>query len=59
MFRKELCDIAGEIQGETPLAYRFFDGQRAVWLPKSQCEWDPDEKVMTMSEWLAKEKELI
>ena len=59
MPRKELCDIACEIQGETPLAYRFFDGKITVWLPKSQCEWDPDEKVMTMPEWLAKEKELI
>ena len=59
MFRKELCDIAGEIQGETEKAYRFFDGKATVWLPKSQCEWDPDEKTMTMPAWLAKEKELI
>jgi hypothetical protein len=59
MPRKELADISGEIQGETEKAYRFFDGTRTVWLPKSQCEWDPQDKTMTMPEWLAKEKELI
>ena len=54
-----LVDIAGELKGETEKAYRFFDGLRLVWLPKSQCEWDPDAKTITMEEWLAKEKELI
>lgn len=55
----KLIDIAGEVQGETEKAYRFFDGTRVVWLAKSQCEWDPDDKTMAMPEWLAKEKELI
>lgn len=59
MTRSPLVDIAGELQGETEKAYRFFDGTRTVWLPKSQCQWDPDDKTMTMEEWLAKEKELI
>lgn len=59
MPKRELCDIAGEVRFETENAYRFFDGTRLVWLPKSQCEWDKDEKIMTMPEWLAKEKELI
>ena len=59
MARIKLVDIAGELQGETDLAYRFFDGTRTVWLPKSQSQWDPDAKEMTMEEWLAKEKELI
>jgi hypothetical protein len=56
-----LVDISGELVEpfETERAYRFFDGTRTVWLPKSQCEWDPDAKVMTMMEWLATEKELI
>ena len=53
------CQIAGEIQGETDRAYRFFDGIRTVWLPKSNCEWDQDDKTMAMPGWLAKEKELI
>lgn len=54
-----LVDIVGEVRGETDAAYRFYDGILTVWLPKSQCEWDADEKTMTMPEWLAREKELI
>jgi hypothetical protein len=57
--KSNLVDIAGEVRGETQLAYRFFDGENTVWLPKSNCEWDADTKVMTMPEWLAQEKELI
>lgn len=59
--KSPLVDIAGELVApfETEKAYRFFDGTRTVWLPKSQCEWDADTKTMTMEEWLAKEKELI
>lgn len=41
-----LVDIAGEIRAETDKAYQFFDGIRTVWLPKSQCEWDADDKTM-------------
>jgi len=57
--KSDLVDIAGEIRGETDAAYRFFDGARTVWLPKSQVEWDADDKTMAMPEWLATEKELI
>jgi hypothetical protein len=57
--KSDLTDISGEIKGETEKAYRFYDGKITVWLPKSQCEWDDLEEVMTMPEWLAKEKELI
>jgi len=56
---RELIDIAGEIRGETDAAYRFHDGARTVWLPKSQCHWDEDDKTMAMPTWLATEKELI
>ena len=58
---RELTDIAGELVPpfETAAAYRFYDGARTVWLPKSQCEWDEHDKVMTMPVWLAQEKELI
>lgn len=59
MPKRELVDLAGEIRFETDLAYRFFDGTKTVWLPKSQCEWDKDAKEMTMPIWLATEKELI
>jgi len=59
MPKRELADIAGEITAETAAAYRFYDGARTVWLPKSQCEWDADTKTMTMPIWLATEKGLI
>ena len=57
--RDKLVDIDGEIVFETEKAYRFDDGKRTVWLPKSQVEWSKDEKYMTMPTWLAKDKELI
>lgn len=57
--KSDLVDVAGEIQGETDKAYRFFDGTHTVWLPKSQCAWDSDDNTMAMPEWLAMEKELI
>jgi len=59
--RSDLVDIAGELRGESPSgkAFRFHDGTREVWLPKSLCEWDHDAQTMAMPEWLAKEKELI
>jgi hypothetical protein len=59
MTKSDLTDVAGEVCGETDKAYRFFDGKRTVWLPKSQCEWDANDKTMAMPEWLAKDKELI
>ena len=58
MTRSDLVDVAGEIHAETDKAYQFYDGARTVWIPKSQCEWDPDAKTMAMPEWLAKDKEL-
>lgn len=66
MSRNQLVDIAGELVPpyETEKAYRFYDGRVAVWLPKSQVEWDASDTnkysgTMTMPEWLAEEKELI
>ena len=57
--KSDLVDIGGEIRGETANAYRFHDGIRTVWLPKSRREWDAADSTMAMPEWLAKEKELI
>jgi hypothetical protein len=57
--KSDLIDVAGEVRGETDKAYRFANGERTVWLPKSQCEWDETDKTMAMPEWLAKDKELI
>lgn len=56
--RDRLIDITGEVLFDTEKAYRFNDGTKEVWLPKSQCEWDEDAKEMTMPEWLATEKGL-
>lgn len=55
----DLVDVAGEIKSETDKAYRFFDGSRTEWVPKSQCEWDADAKTMSMPEWLAMDKGFI
>lgn len=55
----DLVDIAGEIKGESPLAYRFYDGAVTEWVPKSQVEWDADDKVLTLPYWLALEKGFI
>ena len=49
----DLVDLAGEIRGETDKAWRFYDGKEMCWLPKSQCEWDEDSRIMTVPEWLA------
>jgi hypothetical protein len=40
-------------------AYHFDDGDTHVWLPRSLCEWDPDQKEMTMPEWLAMDRGLV
>jgi RNase P/RNase MRP subunit p29 len=56
---KELIDIAGQILFETEKAYRFDSGDKQEWIPKSQCQWDQDNKVMTMPEWIAMEKGFI
>ncbi len=57
----DLIDVSGELVEpyETDAAYRFFDGSRTVWLPKSQCEWDEEDMMMVMPEWLARIKGLI
>ena len=55
----DLVDLAGELRGETERAWRFFDGERTVWLPKSLCEWDERDRVMTMPEFVALEKGLL
>lgn len=58
-YKSDLVDIACEVQAETDKAYLIFDGDTKVWLPKSQCEFDQDDKTMAIPIWLAKEKGLI
>jgi hypothetical protein len=56
--RERVIDIACEVRGETPAAYRLYDGKTTEWIPKSQCEKN-DDGTVTMPEWLAREKGFI
>lgn len=53
-----IVDIAGELRHETDKALLIFDGDKTVWLPKSQVEVN-DDGTFAMPEWLAKDKGLI
>jgi hypothetical protein len=57
----DIINIAGQLVKpfQTEKAYHFYDGKTTCWLPKSQCQWDKDDKTMAMPEWLAMEKGLI
>lgn len=56
----ELADIDCEIIAQTEKAYKIDVGRdEAVWIPKSQCQWDKDAKQMTMPVWLAIDKGLV
>lgn len=63
--KSDLIDIDMQIFAETAKAVLMSDTGRkenAVWLPKSQIEYDQASIGMvqvTMPEWLAKEKGLI
>jgi hypothetical protein len=56
--RSDLVDIAAEIRGESPKAWRLYDGSRTEWVPKSWVENNGD-GTFAMPEWLAKEKGFI
>lgn len=51
-------EISAEMINETDKAFQLFDGDRKVWVPKSQVTWT-GKNLWEMPEWLAKEKELI
>jgi N-acetylglucosamine-6-phosphate deacetylase len=55
--KSNLIDIAVELKHETDKAYLVTDGSKDAWLPKSQCEYA--DGIVTMEEWLAKDKGLI
>jgi hypothetical protein len=55
----DIIEIAGELRHETENAYRFYDGGKTVWIPKSQAEWRETDKTMQLPEWLALERGLI
>lgn len=59
-----LTDIAVILKHETAKAWLVNDGTRDVWIAKSQAELIVDDvkgasHILTLPEWLAKEKELI
>lgn len=49
----ELIEFTGKVEQTTPKAYLFQSDfmKEPVWVPRSQCEWDPDEGVMKIKEW--------
>lgn len=58
--KSDLIDCAVHLHTETEKAWLVSDtGVRAdaVWVPKSQAELE--DGVLTLPEWLAKEKDLI
>lgn len=58
--KSDLIDCAVCLHAETEKAWLISDtGERndAVWIPKSQAELA--DGVLTLPEWLAKEKDLI
>lgn len=54
----DLVEISGEIRAQTDKAIQLFDGDKPVWLPRSQIEIN-DDGTVTMPEWLALDKGLI
>jgi hypothetical protein len=59
MKTQETAEIDGTIVHETDGAYlvEVSSGDK-VWLPKSQVEWDMDNDIFIVPEWLAIEKDL-
>ena len=63
--KSDLVDVAGCKHHETTKAILFSDDgdeKNAIWLPKSQIEVedkDPPTCIVTLPEWLAKDKGLI
>lgn len=56
----KVIDISGvELLHETDKAYLFQIEDKEVWLPKSLIEYDSEDKVVTLPERVAKDKELI
>lgn len=62
---KEFVEVTGTVKYQTDHAILLDDGDREVWLPKSQIE-DPEEfengehyDAILVPQWLAKDKGLI
>jgi hypothetical protein len=64
MSKSDLIDVAVQLHHESAKAWLISDdGDRknAIWIPKSQAELEPKDKVhiLTLPEWLATEKGLV
>lgn len=62
MARSNLIDLTVELKHTTDLAYLISDGNRTVWIPKSQCELEKNldsTYTLTLEEHLALEKGLL
>ena len=69
--KSDLIDVAVQMHAETEKAVLVSDDgdkDKAVWIPKSQCEIEFDSSMkirgkgsamITLPEWLAKERGLI
>lgn len=61
--KSDPVDIACNVRHATDKAILVDDGINTVWLPKSKVEVDPApdgrSSIVTMPEWLAKEKGLL
>jgi hypothetical protein len=51
-------EISAEMEHESEKAFLLFDGDKRVWVPKSQVKWI-GKNLWEMPEWLAKDKGLI
>jgi len=63
----EMVEISCELIHETARAFRIFDGSKDIWVPKSQCAWDPERGqpetgkagTLLIARWFAKKEGLI
>lgn len=55
--RIELDDV--EYVNETPYAILIETGSGTIWVPKAFADWDADEGILIIEEWLARERGLI
>lgn len=59
--KDKLVDLKfNQIVHSTDLAWliEFEHDKEAIWIPKSQCEVDEDDNIVTMRETVAVEKEI-
>lgn len=65
MKETKYVEIAADLLHETEMAYLISDdGERKIWIPKSQLEDDPQDEgggiyIFSIAEWLADREGLI